>query len=527
MSHDLYASWVTAELASLLKTDPEILFRDLSVSPNTITCFANRESGRKWPIPDGRISISVNSVEIEVALELKRTNEGLHGVLTATGQAQAYLKKGYDISVIAVPDEYDSYKEPGLYLAELLDSIDIYSHIIVLTYAAPDELNASPFQGKLTLHRTISFDPTNVSPQRVREIGSQKASKQWVHLREGSSDADSFFRYLQTAKNISAIDGYEECFDINRELMSACNLISPSISAEKYLSNSPGDALQDKIWRKFWFDYVVTKEMQIIWNASPGGIKETGTSYSKLKRDAQTFKKFFGGRSDSVKDKIVSELNSSPSTAAVLASANGEGRKKIKKLIDSGELDTANLSPEEVAWLVFAINIHGRAHSFREDIDSGLSHIGMLDDDGRASDLGYKFVDMSERSGDCYSGKALQMYGSAILKEGQLASFLHYFHRISDGVFAQDPLLFCFSTIPGGKIKFNTAEYLQHIHDVMAEELCVINTATERGGNSRKPFQAEFAILNKLSVIQPQQFRFRLAIGLIINWPKLAEYLEA
>ena len=132
MSHDLYASWVTAELASLLKRDPEILFRDLSISPNTISCFANRESGRKWPIPDGRISISVNSVEIEVALELKRTNEGLHGVLTATGQAQAYLKKGYDISVIAVPDEYDSHKGPGLYLAELLDSIDLHSNIIVL-----------------------------------------------------------------------------------------------------------------------------------------------------------------------------------------------------------------------------------------------------------------------------------------------------------------------------------------------------------------------------------------------------------
>lgn len=527
MSHDLYASWVTAELASLLKTEPAILFRGLDVSPNTITCFANRESGRKWPIPDGRISVSVNSVEIEVALELKRTNEGLHGVLTATGQAQAYLKKGYDISVIAVPDEYDSYKGPGLYLAELLNSIDIDSNIIVLTYAAPDELKPSPFRGKLTFHRIISFDPTNVSPQRVREFGSQKASKQWAHLREGSSDADSFFRYLQTAKNISANDGYEEHFDINPELTSACNLINSSISAEKYLSNSTGDALHDKIWRKFWFDYVVTKEMQIIWNESPSGIREIGTIYSKLKGDAQTFKMFFGGRTDSVKYKIVSELNSSSSTVTVLASANGEGRKAVQKLIDLGKLDVDHLSPEEMGWLVFAINIHGRAHSFREDIDSGLSHIGMLDDDGRATDLGYKFVDMSERSGDCYSGKAFQMYGSAILKEGQLASFLHYFHRISDGVFAQDPLLFCSPKVAGGKIKFNTAEYLLHVRNVMIEELCVINTATKRGGSTRKPFQAEFAILNKLGVIQPQEFRFRLAIGLIINWPKLAEYLEA
>ena len=90
MSHDLYASWVTAELAKLVKSNTDILFDQQGVHSDDMTSFANRESGRVWPIPDGRITLATADIDnLEIAIELKRTNEGLHGVLTAVGQAQA------------------------------------------------------------------------------------------------------------------------------------------------------------------------------------------------------------------------------------------------------------------------------------------------------------------------------------------------------------------------------------------------------------------------------------------------------
>lgn len=527
MSHDLYASWVTAELSSIFKSDTDILFKDLGVTSQQVTSFANRESGRAWPIPDGRISISIDSTEIEVALELKRTNEGLHGVLTATGQSQAYLKKGYDISVIAVPDQYDSYENPGLYLKDLLNSIDPNSNIVVITYSPPDETKPSPFKSKLTIHRNISFDWNSIDSSREREFTSSNASTQWAHLREGSSDAHCFFKYLQIAKSVSATENYTEDMYVATELETACNIINPNISANKFLSNATGESLHDKIWRKYWFDYVITKEMQVIWDTNASGQKVAINFESKLKSDANTFKKFFGGKSNSTKNKLVGALNSCTSSTDVFNAGNTKTKEKVTQLVNNNKIDLSTIGFEELAWIIFAINIHHRAHSFREDIDSGLSHIGMLEDDGRPSESGYRFVDISERTNDCYSGKAFQLYGKAILTEGQLASFLHYIHRISDDFFANDPLFSSRGVIENGTIKFNHEDYLLAVKRVMAEELCVINLAAERGGASRKPFQAELAILQKLGVISSTgRKRFRLGGGLMINWPKLSEYLE-
>lgn len=527
MSHDIYASWVTAELAYLIKNETEILFKNLGKKSSDITSFANRESGRVWPIPDGRISLNVESKDIEIALELKRKNEGLHGVLTATGQSQAYLKKGYDISIIAVPNEYDSYENPGKYITDLLDSIDKNSNIVVVTYAPPDETKASPFKGKLTVHRKISFNPEDVDDSRQREFSATKPSTQWAHLREGSSDAHCFFKYLQTAKSLSATESYIEDFDICSELIDASNIANPNISAAMFLSNATGESLHDKIWRKFWFDYVITPEMQAIWRVNGNGQKVAINFESKLKVDSSTYKKFFGGRSDSTKNKIVDALNNSNSIDDVLVAANGKAKEKIDKLISEDKIDLDAMGRERLAWLIYALNIHHRAHSFREDIDSGLSHIGMLEDDGRPSDLGYRFVDITERTNDCYSGQSFYLYGKAILTEGQMASFLHYIHRISDDLFSTDPLFSSSRAVENNRIKFNAEEYLQRVRQIMIEELCVINSSTERGGASRKPFQAELAILSKLGIVYSKSNRFRLGCGLVINWPKVSNYLDS
>ena len=150
----------------------------------------------------------------------------------------------------------------------------------------------------------------------------------------------------------------------------------------------------------------------------------------------------------------------------------------------------------------------------------------MLDDDGRPSESGYRFVDLCERTKDCFSGRAFTAFGTAILKAGQLASFLHYVHRISEEKFASDPL-FCCSTTVDGEIKFNQTTYLKHLQSMMTDELCVMNSSSIRGGTRRRPFQAELAILAKLGIVYPREKRYRMSCGLIINWPKLSEYLDS
>ena len=527
MSHDLYASWVTTELSSLFKSNTDIVFKKRGVDSSDITAFANRESGRVWPIPDGRISLDAPpDIKIEVALELKRTNEGRHGVLTAIGQSLAYLKKGYDISVIAVPDKYDSDPNPGLYIEELLNSVDQDSNIVVVSYSPPDESQVSPFHGKLTIHRPISFNPASINPARIRGFNAKRSGQQWAHVREGSTDVHSLFKYLQTAKFVSATEDYQETIFIKSELEVACQTIAPQMSPAEYLSSATGIDLHSDIWRKFWFDYVLTSDMQIIWEVSPSPKKKVANVHTKLKHDAANFKKMFGGRSDSIKDKIVSALNASGSNEKIMKAVNGEVRDKLEQLNSDNLIDLTIILPEALSWLVFAINIHDRAHSLREDIDSGLSHIAMLDDDGRPSELGYRFVDLCERTKDCFTGRAFKAFGAALLKEGQLATFLHYVHRISEEKFAQDPLAFSSGKIVDSKLEFRPKIYLNHLQSVMADKLGVINSSSKRGGVARRPFQGELAVLTKLGIVRRTK-RYRMSCGLIINWPKLSEYLDS
>ncbi|MGN2611148.1 hypothetical protein [Aliivibrio fischeri] len=523
MSHDLYASWVTAELAKQVKVDTNILFDGQSVNTRDITSFANREPGRQWPIPDGRITLSTANIDnIEVAIELKRSNEGLHGVLTAVGQAQAYLKKGYDISAIVVPDSYSSYESPGSYIADLLDHINADSNIIVVSYSSPDDTAPSPFYGRLTLHRRISFTP-NLSVVSSADFALGRGSQQWAHIREGSSDADVFFKYLQTSKFVSAANGIVEPSFICSELLTACQHMQEQ-EPEKYLSNCPNDELHDRVWQKFWFNYVLTPQVQQMVEQDATGQFLAADASTELMIDATTCKKFFAGRSDSIKNKIADFLNSNAANASLKLSVNSEVRKKIQKLEDDGIIDTTILSTVELSWIAFAINIHQRAHSFREDVDSGLEHIAMLESDGRPSELGYRFIDLCERTNDSYTGRPFLMLGAAILYQGQLASFLHYLHRISEQKFQVNPLEF--STMSSGStVVFNKDLYLQEIQEVMVRDLRVINESALRGGRARQPFQAELAILSKLGLIPEQRGnRFRTGVGLVINWPKLAEY---
>lgn len=490
MSHDLYATWATTEIVRSIKANPDIFFQN-NVDANALTAYANRESGRSWPIPDGRISANTDNTDVEIAIELKRTNEGVHGILTAIGQSQAYIHKGYNSSIIVIPDSYNSHSSPGDYIRQVIEQTNSDLPVGVFSYSPPDTSLTSPFQGKLTCHRNVGFD-LNAAPAIAPQL-SGSSNTQWAHLREGSSEAHAFYKYLQTAKRVSSLgsDAEPDISYLPQGLINAVSRINANTNPLKYLSYSSGVSLHDLVWRFFWFENILTDGVSQIWSSSnPYVVNDIATN---LLLHNGTNKKFFSGRADSRKNQIVDKLN-------------------------------ANEITEDEAWESFARNVHARAHSYREDIDSSLSHLGFLEDDGRPTDLGYRFIDICERTGDYYTGQSKMILGSAILKNGDIAALLHYFYKISEEIFSNDN--FAFTNQNNGRYSFNKDQYMDRVKDVLANDLNVMNTAAARGGQARKSFQEVVAILGKFDLVGNGRNRYRIGSGLQINWPLVHEYLN-
>jgi hypothetical protein len=208
------------------------------------------------------------------------------------------------------------------------------------------------------------------------------------------------------------------------------------------------------------------------------------------KSDGTGFKMVNVGRTDSPKNRAVAQLVSGSIT-------------------------------EDEAWNMYAEKTHSRAHSYREDIDSGLAGIGFLADDGKLTDLGYKFVDACERTGNANAGIALEIFGSSILQNGQLGAFLYYIYKLSEKKFSEDPLAFSTQST-NGRLSFNQSEYKSWLEDCFQNELFIIRKVSARGGQARQPFQAEMAILRGLGYIKG----FRVGVGLEINWPKVQESIS-
>ncbi len=487
MSHDLYASWASVELSRMVKAAPLIML-DKAVNTTNLNVFSNRESGRIWPIPDGRISAETNQDKFEIAIELKRTNEGLHGILTAIGQSQAYLHKGYSGSAIVIPKSYDSHQTPGQYVADVINIIRPDLPIGVFVYDSPDLNSTSPFLNKLNCVRSFGITSSQkISPGNF--LSRQKSSTQWAHLREGSSEPFAFFKYLQIAKQLSAINPIEPVLLLPNELIAAVKRLNPGIDSLNYLSNANGIEFHDIVWRNFWYNHVLTNSVSTIWN-KVGNTYNVNNTATELLLPNGIKKMFFSGRSDSIKNRLVEEL-------------------KFGRI------------SEDKAWEAFALNIHDRAHSYREDIDSGLEHLGLIESDGKPSETGYKYVDACERTNDCHSGKPWLILGSSILKEGSLAAFLHYIYKVSEKKFKGEPLAFTEGNTKS-EVRFNQDAYLSFLRDELVNNLQVMNVATNRGGQARKPFQGEFAILRKFNFVS----EFRVGVGLEINWPLVQEFLD-
>lgn len=486
MSHDTWASFATQELALHFGAHPNDCFATVPL-PAAISVFAGGR-GKFWPHEDGAIVIEHGTNKYNIAVEFKRQNEGLHGILTGLGQSLSYVNKGYAGAVLVIPKSYSSHSRPGDYIAGVINNTVTGYAVGVFSYDEPDLSTPRPFAGRLSLNRGIQIDTTPLITSGSI-LGSIET--QWMHVREGSSTPDAFFRYLQTAKIYTTGTHPAYSPSIPRELVNAVRRIKPSIPAIRYLSytTAAGTDFHDDVWRRFWFGYIATPEMLRIWNKA-GSTYEVNATPSKIyQADGLNLSKFFGGKSNSIKNRLVALLN-------------------------SGTIS------ESRAWEIFAENVHDRAHSFREDIDSGLEAIGLLESDGKPTELGYRFVDSCERVGSAYSATPTAILTSSLLKNGGFAALLHYIYRLSEEKFRHNALEF---TSAGG---FNSSDYMIWLESELATSLRVIRKVSTRGGAARKPLQAELTILGKFDLIAERSKRFRTGVGLVINWPKVQEAME-
>ena len=110
MSHDTEAAYASSEIAELIMQNQNSFFGNMGTQ-GAWSVFAGREGGHQWPLADGVICAQnpSNANDINIAFEYKRPNEGVHGILTALGQSFAYLEKGYQASIMAIPEQYTSH----------------------------------------------------------------------------------------------------------------------------------------------------------------------------------------------------------------------------------------------------------------------------------------------------------------------------------------------------------------------------------------------------------------------------------
>ena len=285
MSHDIEAAWAGAEIAKLISSDPSICFSS-PPSISDVSTYAGREGKTNWPHADGVVEVAIASAGTthNVAIEYKRPNEGLHGILTALGQSHAYLRKGYAGSIMILPRQYPGLADTAAYLRDVLDHTSQTKSIGVCVYDSPDHSKVSPFHGRLGITRTFSIEGSAATGLSKHV---SKTETQWVHVREGSSDPDAYFRYLQAVKLVSGDDFVSPPFSPPPDLVAAVRRIKPRVDLLKYLSYSSGDSMHDRAWRYFWYRNVLTAEMMKGWLKTAGGGYEVNHVLSNILQMAE------------------------------------------------------------------------------------------------------------------------------------------------------------------------------------------------------------------------------------------------
>lgn len=490
MSHDIEAAYASSEVADMIMNNQHQYFGNMGTA-GMWSVSAMREGGHQWPLADGVIfAENTTADDVKIAFEFKRPNEGVHGILTALGQSFAYLEKGYDASVMVIPEIYSTHTSPGEHIKRIIDLTSPASPISIYTYSVPNLSATRPFKGKLRSVRDITLPDCRVSTRTTGTSTSGSVSTLWAHMREGMSHPDAFFRYCQSVKAISALGENLSNISIPQKLIEAVERISPNTDIYKYLSNTSGNTTSDKAWRHVWFNYYFWNDLMPLYSSfTPYTVNDVST---RIQRDTEgNFQKLFSGRVDSIKNKLIKQLN-----------------------------DTT--ISENDAWEQYARKVRSDSHSYREVIDSGLYHIEFLSPDGTLTDLGYKYVESCERVGGAYAGISMEILRASVLHNGQYGALLHYFYKLSEEKFNSD--LFAFSTRNrNGSFEFQSQEYLVWLDDIFANELHLSLKSTTRAGGTRKPFQAELSFLKKMGFIRSKgnQAAYRVGLGLEIDWPQV------
>lgn len=259
MNHDMQAAWAASEIAHIFTINQNAIAHGFGTEDGW-SFYASREGRRDWPIADGVIIAENSTVNpLKIALEYKRQNEGLHGILTALGQSLAYLEKGFDGSVIIIPNVYETHSYPGEHIDRVLRRTAPEIPVSVYTYTDPDTTIATPFRNKLRCIREISLIP-NTTGDPTTTTDDTYIKTLWAHLREGSSEPDGFYRYCQVAKRLSGRDMEMHLPILPDELIAAVQRNSPGADPYKYLSYTVADSFLDQTWRTFWFTYIFINE---------------------------------------------------------------------------------------------------------------------------------------------------------------------------------------------------------------------------------------------------------------------------
>ena len=106
VTHNAEADFAASELASMFVASPEFCYCT-GPRPAGISASADDElSSTPWPKADGLVVLlepGAQQQQRHVAVEYKRQQEGVHGLLTGLGQAHGYLHKGYNGAALVVP----------------------------------------------------------------------------------------------------------------------------------------------------------------------------------------------------------------------------------------------------------------------------------------------------------------------------------------------------------------------------------------------------------------------------------------
>ena len=472
VGHDEEAGYATTQVANKISSDGALCFKN----PVNTEAYV-RHVKRDWPIPDGLIEVKNSTSIYTVALEYKRPNEGVHGILTAIGQALSYIQSGFAGTVIVVPEAYPTLDNVGKFTKEVLEKTCKNTQIGILTYEKPDLSLVSPFQDLMTVHKPLELD--NIQCHNDARGTRESTSTQWAFVREGETTPDTIWKMLKTYRIGTSTE-----HTLNPDLVSAVKRISDK-EPYKYLSNAPKDEKSDQLWREFWFKYVLTTSMQEIWSEKNPEYKIGEHRTELMQYDTTKYRTFMGGRADSTKNTLVRKLN------------NGE-------------------ITEEKAWEEFARKINSRAHSFRETIDSGLEAFGFLEG-SEITFLGHQFVQACDRNDNPDSESVKDILRYALLKKGMFAVLLHYIFRLSEEKFRKNPLEFS----EGGQFKQD--EYLGWL-ETNLKKMHVMKVASRRSEiNARRILQAERTIMKKLGLVTGDM---RIGTGIVINWPKVNESLQ-